>query len=87
MVTHKEIAVELKLPGLTRKISACCILWWPNAKQMFDSRYFSTVEKDTAKKKGGMLEPCKFKSEFCYRKGNNLLKSLLSKAHYLRYKI
>lgn len=54
---------------------------------MFDRRYFSTAEKDIAKRKGGMVEPGKFKSEFCYWKGNDLLKPLLNKGHYPRYKI
>lgn len=45
---------------------------------MFDSSYFSTADKDIAKRKGGKLEPGKFKSECYYREGNDLLKPLLS---------
>lgn len=71
MVTCWEIIVELKLPGLTQKIrdNLGNILWWPNGKQMFGSRFFSTADKDIAKRKGGKLEPGKFKSDSCYWEG------------------
>lgn len=36
---------------------------------MFGSRFFSTADKDIAKRKGGKLEPGKFKSDFCYWEG------------------
>jgi len=73
MVTHKEIIVELKLPGLHRRYQLV----------RFCDDLMMTVgtlaqQRDIAKRKGGKLELGKFKSEFCYREGNDLLKLLLS---------